>query len=679
MLRFYFLIILAACTAAGGGICAMGQTPANTPPPAPSYSPAVSLDMWKAKDLPFSFKYDGKDSSQFLSTWQEKEETAPSNGGLLHRYIFTDPATKLTVTAEVRTFDKYPAIDWVLRFTNGGSADTPLIEDVTPLHWSLPVQNGPSLLHWAHGSNASPDDFKPEDSGLDGDSQAEIRSSGGRSSNNCLPFFNLQTGDRGLIGAIGWTGNWFAHFAGSSANKAITLTAGMQKTHFLLHPSETIRTPRIVLLDWHGERTDAQNVWRQFVLNYYSPRDLKGHTLTIPLVFGWGGVDTSENLMKTITALHDKQVPIDDYWVDAGWYANLQPGQNEAWDRTRGTWITNPRWFPDGLKPFGEALNKFGFGFILWSEPETADAGSKLRTDHPEWFFPTANPNDVGLLNLGDPVARKGITDLISSIIEDAGLAWYRQDFNQEPESQWARGDTPDRVGISEMKDIEGLYAYWDALRARHPGLQIDNCSSGGRRLDLETCSRSVPLFRSDMACNFTDPIGSQLQTQALNVWLPLNVGVYCGCAPGTPSNGASIIYALRSSYSSGFAYGTDRLDINLMKPAGDEFIEVRPYFTGDFYPLTSYRPDADAWAAWQFHRADLGSGIVLALRRQGSPFVSIQPGLHAIDPAAQYDVEIRTGFEKGVANPMSGKDLSNLVISIPDKPGSVIVFYQKR
>jgi alpha-galactosidase len=675
MSRSYFLHSLAVCISILGGVRAEAQTP-SAPPPPPAYSPAVSLDMWKAKDLPFSFKYDGKDSSQFLSTWQEKEETASSDGGQIHRYIFTDPATKMTVTAEVRTFDKYPAIDWVLRFTNGGSTDTPIIDDVMPLHWNLPAQNGPSVLHWAHGSSASPDDFRPEDSGLDGDSQAEIRSSGGRSSNGCFPFFNLQTSDRGLIGAIGWTGNWVAHFAASGANKTITLTAGMQRTHFSLHPNETVRTPRIVLLDWHGDRIDSQNVWRQLVLNYYSPRDLKGNTVTVPLEFGWGGDNSSDSRAKTIAALHDRKVPIDDYCVDAGWYANLQPNQNDPWDRTRGTWITNTRIFPGGLKPFGELLKQAGFGFVLWLEPETADAGSKLRTEHPEWFF---NPGDIGLLNLGDPVARKGITDIVSGVIEDAGLAWYRQDFNQNPEGQWARGDTPDRIGISEMKHIEGLYAYWDELRARHPGLQIDNCSSGGRRLDIETASRSVPLFRSDMACNFTDPIGSQLQTQALNIWFPLNAGVYCGCAPGTPASGASIIYALRSSYSAGFAFGTDRLDINLAKPVGDEFIEVRPYFTGNFYPLIDYSPAKEGWAAWQFHRPDLNAGIVLALRRQASPFVTIQPNLHAIDPAAQYDVEIRTGFEKAPVNSMSGKDLVNLVITIPDKPGSAIVFYKKK
>ena len=179
----------------------------------------------------------------------------------------------------------------------------------------------------------------------------------------------------------------------------------------------------------------------------------------------------------------------------------------------------------------------------------------------------------------------RGMADFVTKNFKDWGVTWYRQDFNVEPEGFWAHTDTPDRVGITEMKDIEGLYLYWDALRAA--GLQIDNCASGGRRLDLETISRSVALFRTDHSCNFFDPLDNQRLTQGLNVWLPLNAGVYAGVAGGTPNEGPSRIYAIRSSYSSGWLMGTDRLSIDVMKPAGDEWKEIRPFFLGDFYPLT--------------------------------------------------------------------------------------------
>ena len=56
----------------------------------------------------------------------------------------------------------------------------------------------------------------------------------------------------------------------------------------------------------------------------------------------------------------------------------------------------------------------------------------------------------------------------------------------------WRGNDPPDRQGMTEIRYIEGLYALWDEPRGRHPGLLIDDCASGGRRIDLEMISRSV-------------------------------------------------------------------------------------------------------------------------------------------------------------------------------------------
>ena len=55
---------------------------------------------------------------------------------------------------------------------------------------------------------------------------------------------------------------------------------------------------------------------------------------------------------------------------------------------------------------------------------------------------------------------------------------------------------TQDRQGITEIRYVEGMYTFLDELQQRHPDLIIDNCASGGRRLDLEMIRRSVTLTR---------------------------------------------------------------------------------------------------------------------------------------------------------------------------------------
>jgi alpha-galactosidase len=663
-----------------------------------------ALNAWKNGPLPFSFTYDGKKSSDFLSGWKRTDETLPSENGETHRYTFTDPTTSLKLVADVRTFTDFPAIDWVLHFTNEGQKDTPIIEDVKPLDWKRRYGGMPPPITvlWAQGSNAAPDDFAPHTTPIEIDKPVTLNSTGGRSSNNNLPFFYLDSGsnpqsDEGMFGAIGWTGNWVAHFAqypNPSGRESVAIDAGMQRTHFVLHSGETVRTPRIVLLDWKGDRTNAQNRWRKFVLAHYSPRQPDGSIVTMPISLGTWGAEAVADRIKTIDALKRNQVPIDVYWMDAGWY-----GSNGDWPHQRGNWTPNPAYFPPadnqplgGLRQLGGYAFGNGMAFLIWLEAETADPGSDLLKNHPDWYLQKDGPNTQGLLNFGNPAALSGMTEILSNLITHCFIAWYRQDFNVEPDGYWAKNDAPDRIGVTEMEDIAGLYDYWDALRRAHPGLQIDNCASGGRRLDLETMSRSVSLWRSDHCCSPYDPIANQSITQGLNGWVPLNagdIGPFGGptpadvsaadLAPATGAPDAAATYMDRSAYSAGLVFGSGRPPIPMIKAAAQEFHDIRANFIGDFYPLTPYDRDPAKWCVMQWDRPDLKSGIVLYFRRPNCNDTSTQVPLKAIDLNAQYDVEIRSGFAPAQPQMMSGRDLMNLTLTVSDKPGATLVLYKQK
>jgi alpha-galactosidase len=130
----------------------------------PDFRDLTAPDLWQPSHVPFAFKYGGKDSAQLLSSWQTSDEIVPtSSGGLIHRYTYTDPVTKLTVTAEVRTVHDFPAVDWIVKFRNDGTADTPIIEDIAALRWSAPAAPGDCIVHHARGSNADAQDFMPLD------------------------------------------------------------------------------------------------------------------------------------------------------------------------------------------------------------------------------------------------------------------------------------------------------------------------------------------------------------------------------------------------------------------------------------------------------------------------------------------------------------------------------------
>lgn len=105
----------------------------------------------------------------------------------------------------------------------------------------------------------------------------------------------------------------------------------------------------------------------------------------------------------------------------------------------------------------------------------------------------------------------------------DQRASRYRQDFNTEPLSYWRANDAPDRQGITEIGYVTGYLAYWDELRRRHPNMRIDSCAGGGRRNDLETMRRAVPLTRSDYLLEIEpgETVSQQSQTYGIALWIP--------------------------------------------------------------------------------------------------------------------------------------------------------------
>ncbi len=144
--------------------------------------------------------------------------------------------------------------------------------------------------------------------------------------------------------------------------------------------------------------------------------------------------------------------------------------------------------------------------FLVWFEPERVSRGTYLAKEHPEWVISPAGDGS-GLFNLGTPAAREFMTKYLVEVIKQYKMDWLRIDYNIDPLGFWQFLDKkdPDRVGMAEIRYIEGLYRMWDDLRAAYPQLAIDDCASGGRRIDLETMSRSTPLWRSDNTCDMLD------------------------------------------------------------------------------------------------------------------------------------------------------------------------------
>ena len=107
-----------------------------------------------------------------------------------------------------------------------------------------------------------------------------------------------------------------------------------------------------------------------------------------------------------------------------------------------------------------------------------------------------------------------------------------------------------------------------------------------------------------------------------------------------------------------------------------DEFKRLRPFFYGDFYPLTPHSIGDYVWMAYQFHREDLGQGMFLAFRRPNSSDLTARLKLRGLLPSGRYELNFE---DTGNKQTFTGEALAaGIDVTIEPAPGSLLVTYRE-
>ena len=605
-------------------------------------------------------------TSQIPDEWTREITKEKSIDKITCTLKLTHTQTGLIVQYKAIQYLHFPVIEWTAYYKNGGDKNTPILQNLKTIDTLFPeFKNQRTVLYRNKGDNCTPDSYEPIIEPMNRDFEIKLANTGGRPTQTTFPYFNFQRENAGLIFAISWAGQWSCRFYRDKEG-ALSIQGGQELTHFTLYPGEEVRGPMVVLLFYLGDKQRGQNLWRQWMIAHNLPHPY-GKPPKVPMLFAC----SSHQYGEMVNANTDTQLmfiekylqrgfSLDYWWMDAGWY----PCDGQ-WPKT-GTWVVDETRFPGGFKPISDFAHNKGVKILVWFEPERVHSGTWLAETHPEWIL---GGKEGGLLNLGNTQAREWLTNHIDNILTKEGIDLYRQDFNMDPLDFWRKNDAPDRQGITEIRHVEGYFAYWDELLRRHPNMLIDSCSSGGRRNDLETLRRAVPLLRSDY---IMEPIGNQCHTWALSEWFP-----FFGTGTSKTSD-YEVMSVLCPSFTACFDQRQDDIDWQrLMNMIEQRKLYAENYY-GDYYPLTPYSLEKNAWIAWQFNLPSKGTGMIQAFRREESDTESMRLPLHGLELKAKY--RITQLHKEAKTLELTGKELMDygVPLTLPEKPSALFVIYEK-
>ena len=215
------------------------------------------------------------------------------------------------------------------------------------------------------------------------------------------------------------------------------------------------------------------------------------------------------------------EIGVERFVLDDGWFGGRRNDQAGL-----GDWTVSRDVYPDGLGPLVEHVTGLGMEFGLWFEPEMVNPDSDLYRAHPDWVLGLEGVEQVPFrsqlaLDISRPEVADYLFNAIDAILRDHDISYIKWDMNRDLSHPGGQGGTP-----RALAQVQALYDLLDRVRAAHPNVEIESCSSGGARADLGVLAHSDRVWTSDS----NDALDRQIIQRGASFFLPLEV---LGCHVG--------------------------------------------------------------------------------------------------------------------------------------------------
>ncbi len=210
----------------------------------------------------------------------------------------------------------------------------------------------------------------------------------------------------------------------------------------------------------------------------------------LPVIFNeycttWGN-PSHENIQKILHAIQGKG--FEYFVIDCGWYKQ----DGIPWDIGMGDYEVSDMLFPQGLEKTVQAIREAGMKPGIWFEIE--NVGPAARAYHEEAHLlkrdgAVLTTNRRRFWDMTDPWVQEYLDKKVIGTLKKYGFEYMKVDYNDEIGIGMDGKESP---GEALRQNMEETYRYFEKAVREVPGLVLENCASGGHRLEpgfMKRCS----------------------------------------------------------------------------------------------------------------------------------------------------------------------------------------------
>lgn len=427
-----------------------------------------------------------------------------------------DTITGLRVKSYYELFDNMQVVRRYTKVINEGksSVDIEYVSSAILNNYSEISEGKPQdniKIHYAFNSWKQEAQWKtstPSEMGWDNNEKFNLNTIsftnlGSWSTIKYLPMGMIENSKAGLVWfwQIEHNGSWHFELSNTSNGGSYLYLGGPDGINSqalkILKPGEEYTTVPVALGCVAGgfdNAVAALSQYRRTVLIKSKIPDTKSPVIFNDYMNCLNGNPTTATELPLINAA--SKAGCDYYVIDAGWYAE----KNEIWWDAVGMWEpSKTRFAPNGLKALLDSIRSNGMIPGLWLEPEVVGIKSALKNKPDSWFLLRNGKRIIDhsryLLDFRNDDVRSYMNSVVDRMINDYGVEYIKMDYNNTVWGAYTQGQSE---GQGLLEHNRAVVSWYKEIGERYPQLIIENCASGGCRMDYAMLSVTQLQSSSD-------------------------------------------------------------------------------------------------------------------------------------------------------------------------------------